>query len=495
MTSDSRDRFDLDFSDIHASVFPTDVREFDRVLARVRARDAQTDFRDVRVWRLSPLGIELVHTGSEDILGRSQKIDLELSIGGQRTSFEGLVVDVVKENNHISLAGVRLSEPKEIATSGEDKRRSKRWLCGEDFFPTCVSPTPGRFNEYMYFQIRDISSEGLQLICSLRNKYLIPGTQLNLTASFPMVGDLSLSVVISRIGITSEREKDYLVVGTEYTALSQNARNIIGQYLLQFGNAESLADLRKAGFFPQSVAKGTDFYFLKTESDYEQVLRLRLEAHRAGGTVDEGASVYDMSDRFDTNSRIIVAKYQDQIVASARIHYTSLEDPMEHEQFFEWPTEYPRRDTIFEITRVCTHPNFRSNDLLAGLLKFMATTCLQPQRPWVLISSTDALMPFYEKIGLRRTNIHYEHPVYKGRQNILLTNAFDILQGRAVHPVYWNAIWRDVADYLTEAGVLKPEGVDHARMRAYKILFPVALLFSGISRKPRKAKLQARLTR
>ncbi|MEQ8858638.1 MAG: GNAT family N-acyltransferase [Pseudomonadales bacterium] len=491
MTFVSRDKFDLDFSDIHASVFPTDVRDHDRIVARIRERGSGQEFQEAKVWRLSPLGVELVANSAEAVLTRSNKIDLELIIGGQRTSFEGLVVDVVRQNESISLAGVRLSQPKVTTTSDHDQRRSKRWLCGEDFFPTCVSPTPGRFNEYMYFQVRDISRDGLQMICSLRNKYLIPGTQLNLTASFPMVGDLSLTVEITRVGITSERDKDYLVVGTEYTSLSQNARNIVGQYLLQFGNAESLADLRKAGFFPQSVAKGTDFYFLKTEADYEEVLNLRLLAHRAGGTVDEHAKAQDMSDQFDSNSRIVVARYRDKIVASARIHYTALEERLEHEQYIQWPSDYPRRDTVFEITRVCTHPDFRSNDLLAGLLRFIATTCIQPQRPWVLISTTDAMLPFYRKIGLIQTDQHYEHPVYKGNQNVLLSNSLDVVKGKSVHPIYWNALWKDVFTYLSETGVLKPEPMDHARARAYKMLFPIALLVSGISRKPRKSSKRA----
>jgi predicted GNAT family N-acyltransferase len=486
MTFERRDRFDLDFSDIHASVFPTDIREHDRVIARVRRRIEGDEYQEARAWRLSPLGVELVTKGLEDILRKSQKIDLELIIAGHRTTFEGLVVDVVKENSEISLAGIRLSSPKPTLHSEDNQRRSKRWLCGEDFFPTGVSPTPGRFNEYMYFQIRDISREGLQLLCSLRNKYLIPGTQLNLTASFPMVGDLSLSVRVTRVGVTSERDKDYLVVGTEYASLSQNARSIIGQYLLQFGNAESLADLRDAGFFPQSMAKGTDYYFLKSEQDYEQVLKLRLLAHQSGGTVSEQTNMYDMSDRYDSNSRIIVAKYRGQIVASARIHYSPLEEPMEHEQYVEWPTSYPRRDTVFEITRVCTHPNFRSNDLLAGLLKFIATTCIQPQRPWVLISSTDAMVPFYQKIGLILTNLHYEHPVYRGKQNILLTNSLDVIRGRSVHPIYWNVIWNDVYHYLVETGILKPEPIDRARLRAYRLIFPFAVLIANISRRPRK---------
>lgn len=487
MTSDSRDKFDVDFSDIHEPVFPAEVRTHDRLIARVRAREPATDYQEVRVWRMSPFGVELRRDGSEEVLKRGSKIDLEFNFGGQRTFFEGLIVDVIRQNESISLAGVRLSHPQADSPSEHDKRRSTRWLCSEDFFPTCVAPTPGRFNEYTYFQIRDISQEGLRLVCSLRNKYLIQGMQLNLTASFPTVGDVALAVTITRLGVTSEREKDYLVVGTEYQDLSKAARDIIGQYLLQFGNADSLAELRQAGFFPRSVSKGTEFYFLKSEADYEEVLELRLLAHRAGGTIGEGASVYDMSDRFDSNSRIIVAKFKGRLVASARIHFSPLEGRLEHEQYIEWSPEHPRRDTVLEITRVCTHPEFRSNDLLAGLLRFLAITCFQPQRPWVLISSTNAMLPFYQKIGLKLTELHYEHPVYKGRQNVLLTNAIDILRGKAVHPIYWNVIWKDVYAHLLDTGTLKSSPVDHARIKLFKLLYPIAILVANISKRPRKA--------
>jgi hypothetical protein len=483
----SRDKFDIDFSEIHENIYPTDIRDSDRIAARVRERTIpESQFEPAKVWRMSPLGVELVCTEANSTLLKSKKIDLELTIAGQVNHFQGLVVDLVKENNHIVLAGVRLSSPRHSTTAEPNSRRSQRWLCSEDFYPTCVSPTPGRFNEYMYFQIRDISRDGFQLLCSLRNKYLIPGSELNLTASFPMVGDLSIPVTVTRIGVRSDREKDYLVVGTEYKHLSKTAKSVIGQYLLQFSNAETLSDLRESGFLPNSVAQGTDYYFLKNEADYEEVLKLRLLAHRKGGTLDDAADLYDMSDRFDSNSRIIIGKHKGRIIASARVHFSSLEEPMEHEGYVKWPSEYPRRDSVLEITRVCTHPEFRSNDLLAGMLKFLGITCFQPQRPWVLVSSTDRMLPFYKKIGLQLTELSYEHPVYQGKQNVLLTNAFDILKGKGVHPIYWNALWRDVYDYHLEAGAIRPEPLDKARIRVFRLLLPLGLLLSNLSRKPRK---------
>ena len=479
-TSDFRDRFSLDFSEIHGSVFPADVREEDRIVARIRKRVADSSFESIRIWRVSPLGIELVQNENSDYV-RGDKIDLEVTIGGQRTHFEGLVVDLVQKNEEISLIGIRLSNRGKDVESTTEKRRTTRWICSDDFFPTCISPTPGRFNEYIYFQIRDISEDGFQLICSLRNKYLIPGMQLNLTASFPMVGDLSLTVCVTRVGIISERGKDYLVVGTEFISLGKNSKNVIGQYLLQFTDAETLDDLRSADFFPKSVAKGTDFYFLKSESDYEEVLNLRLAAHLAGNTIDSESTAAEMGDIFDTNSRIIVGKCNGKIIASARVRFNVLDQPMEHEQYFNWPAHLPRRDQVFEITRTVTHPNFRRNDLLAALLQFISATCVQPQRPWVLFSSTDKLLSFYTKAGFKQTGISYNHPTYRGKQNVLVTNVHDFLLGRSSHPMYWNMIWGDVYSYLVDSGIIIPEPMDRARIRAYKLYYPIASVLYKLS--------------
>ena len=483
--SSSRDRFDLDFSGIHEQIDPADVRRQDRIVARIRPRDGDATFHSIQVWRLSPLGIELVNSTTHPY-HRGDKVDLEITIGGQRTYFEGLVVDRVESNDAINLVGIRISDRTQRSTPKLEQRRSTRWICSEDFYPTCVSPTPGRYNEYVYFRIRDISKDGFQLVCSLRNKYLIVGTQLNLTSSFPMVGDLSLSVKVVRIGIDTHQGKDRLIVGTEFLGLSQAAKNTIGQYLLQFSDAQSLEDLRKDGFFPESVSRGTDYYFLKSEEDYESVLELRLQAHKAGNTVAGELTPSDMGDIFDANSRIVVGKYKGEIIASARVHFNVLDEPMEHEQFLDWPATLPRRDQIFELTRVCTHPKFRSNDLLASLLRFIASTCLQPQRPWVLVSSTDKLLPFYEKIGLQATGMTYDHPVFLGNQNVLLSNGFDIILGKSTHPIYWNAIWKDVYSYLVESGLLSPDPMDRARIRVFKMLAPLAALLYRLSKTPKK---------
>jgi hypothetical protein len=243
------------FEAIHASIFPADVRVNDRILARVRKRDEDA-YVDVRVWRLSPLGVEIVDPDPELGLERGVPIDLELVIAGQRTAFEGLVVDLVADTSRLKLIGIRFSRQTEAHEVGVERRRSKRWLCSDEFLPTCVAPAPGRFDEYMYFRIRDISPDGLQLTCSLRNKFLIPGMRLHLTAVFPMGSVVVLQVEIARVGVMSIAGEERLVVGTTFLDLSPLGRRTIGQYLIQFSDADTLEQLRDVGFAPASMAQG-----------------------------------------------------------------------------------------------------------------------------------------------------------------------------------------------------------------------------------------------
>ena len=258
-------KYDLDFKQIHDLIRPADVRPSDRVIARLRKR-APSDAEYVRcqVWKLSPLGVELVYPSYGDFQ-KGDSIDIEITISGERSYFEGLIVDLVQANDDIKLIGIRLSKRSKTQSIDSDRRRSPRWICNQEFFPTAVAPGKIGIYDSMRFQVRDISRNGLQLTCSLRNKFLLPGMSLALAATFPEVGELLLRVRIVRIDITSEHGKDQLVIGTEFVSLSRRDRKVLGQYLIQFSDVESLEALRENGFEPHSVSRGVEFYFLKSE--------------------------------------------------------------------------------------------------------------------------------------------------------------------------------------------------------------------------------------
>jgi hypothetical protein len=494
----SRRDQDSGFAEIHQPVTPAEIRENDRVLARIRRRtDGGGSYEAIRVWRLSPLGIELIQEQATRVYAKGDSVDLELVLSGQRTTFEGLVVDHVAGASGTEVLGIRLSRKVASTLPGVNRRSSERWICSDEFLPTCVAPTPGRFDDFMYFQVRDISADGLQLSCSLRNKFLIPGMRLELTAVFPMAQVVHLDVEITRVRISSFGGRDRLVVGTKFRTLSDYARTTLGQYILQFSNLETVDDLRKQGLAPKHISYGVDFYNLKTEEDYRSVLELRLMAHLADGNVSEGTAAEDLADIYDARARIVIGKFRGKTVATARIRYNELEEPLEHEAHLVWPSSLPRRDQIIEISRVATHPGFRRGDLLAALFRFVYMNVAFGDRPWGVISCLDHMVPFYEKIGFRPTDLKHTEPQWKPDRllNIMIANMYDLMLGKGVNPIYWNFMWRDVADYCSAHGMIKPTGTDRARLLIYKAIGPISGLvmqvmkFSrGVKRKVSSAK-------
>jgi hypothetical protein len=489
--SSPRDGYDLDFNEIHSIVRPTDIRNNDRILARVRVRSDSKppEYVPAQVWRLSPLGVELVQPEGEIQFSKGDPVDLEITLAGQRTSFEGLVVDLVRANESIELLGIRLSRRRVEDVPQDDRRKAVRWLCSDEFFPTCMAPTPGRFDDFVYFQIRDISNEGLQLVCSLRNKFLIAGMRLRLTAVFPMGSVISIQVEISRIGITSIGGRDRLVVGTKFVELSSFARQAIGQYLVQFSDVESLEDLRLAGLAPKSLSLGVDFYNLKSEDDYVEVLELRKLAHTLDGNLKSSITAAEMGDIDDARARIVVGKYHGKIVSTARIRYNELDEPLEHESHVAWPKELPRRDQIIEVSRVATHPAFRRNNLLAALFRFTCHNIIQPERPWLVMSCLDQMVPYYQKIGFRKTGLRHTEPIWKEEKvlNVMIVNINEMVLGRNVNPIYWNLIWKELAVLLIEQQAVTPTGMDKVRLMLYKLIGPFAD-FIFLFRRPKKIK-------
>jgi hypothetical protein len=487
-----RSSHQLDFTDIHQLIDPADIRTHERVLARIRKRVQDSQFVDIQVWRLSPLGVELVANSTTEQFQKGDPIDLELVLSGQRTSFEGLVVDLVLDDPDSPILGVRLSRKVGSTVPGVERRTGERWICSDEFLPTCVAPTPGRFDDFMYFQVRDVSAEGLQLSCSLRNKFLIPGMRMSLTTVFPMAQVVQLEVEIVRVGISAFAGRDRLVVGTRFRSIGDHAKAVIGQYILQFSNVETLADLRTAGMVPKSVSLGVDFYNLKSEEDYRAVLELRYIAHTSDGNLKVGATPESLADINDARSRIVVGKYKGKAVATARIRFNDLDEPLEHEAYIEWPKTLPRRDQIIEVSRVATHPDFRRNDLLAALFRYSYLNLVQRDRPWIVISCLDGMVPFYEKIGFVHTGLRHREPLWKDDRvlNIMIINTFELIVGRGVNPFYWNMMWRDVAQYLSAQSVIEPTGIDKIRMIAYRALGPVssAIVFlRHVTRKRTKA--------
>jgi len=93
-----------------------------------------------------------------------------------------------------------------------------------------------------------------------------------------------------------------------------------------------------------------------------------------------------------------------------------------------------------------------------------------------VISCLDHMVPFYEKLGFKHTGLRHTEPQWKEDRvlNVMIVNLFELIVGRGVSPFYWNFMWRDVAQYLRDQGVVKPNGLDRIRITAFKAVAPLS---------------------
>ena len=482
-----RDFTDTNYKELHDIVFPADVRKTDQINARIRASGTETDYEPVRVWKLSPLGIEIINEPSFDHR-KSDKVDLQLVVGNQTTTFEGLIVDLVEGTGHPPIIGIRFSKKQIDQTPHQNRRRGTRWNCSNQFFPVGIAPSPVQFNDFLYFSVRDVSRTGLRVLTSLRNKFIVPGMNLDLQVSLPMTSQIFLQTRIARVGLTAENGKDYLEVGLEFVSLSDTNREVIGQYLIQFTDAESLNEIREQGFYPTSLSKGIDYYFIKSEAEFREVLELRLAANRRAGKIPDSYTADSMADIYDSRARIIVGKYRGSIVGTIRLSFTELGERLEHEKYVQLPEGFPRRDQILECARAATSPDFRKSDLWNSLIQHVAIAALQAKRSCVLMSTTAELVPTYIRIGFKDTGLRYVHPLYPEQEQIVMTiELSEVIMGIGVGPIYWNLVWRDVSKYIIESSVIDPTRLNSIRLTMYKLFSPVSVAFMILSNRPKKS--------
>ncbi len=459
--------------DIHSLITPADIRSGEPIKCFITFGEKK---QEVRVWRVSPLGLEIVKDHNLSEISEGTHIDIELFIGMNKTEHKGLIVCSEWHEEKVALIGLRFYSRPPEKWSGSERRTTSRWLASEDYCPTGVFANPARFNDFVFFKITDLSKDGMGFQTSLRNKFLIKGMELETTVSFPMIGTANTVFSIQNVTITNKNGKDILSVGCAFRNTSAIFRENAANYLLQFSNDIDYSKLKHEGMLAGELSKAVEFRFVKSKEEYEEVIELRKRAYGEAGKLNENSKV---SDIFDSRARIIIGVFKGRIIASTRLIFNETEDSMEHDQFVIFKDDMPRKDEICEITRVCIDKEFRGTNVLALLLKQVGITVAQSGRKYILGCATDKLLPLYLKIGFRKTDYTYLHKDLNDlKHTVFLCNVHDVAKGIGVNPIVWNILWHDCVSFIRENRIVVMDPASNIRLGIYQLFKPLADLIS-----------------
>jgi predicted GNAT family N-acyltransferase len=462
---------------IHGSVIPADVRPGDPISACVRTAGALGEGAAAPVWRISPLGVELVRTAPLRAVSAGDALDVTMRVGGSVSSFPALRVAAIRSDRGRELVALRWAEPAAGNDRPASERRSvSRFGCEREWLPTGTVANAVRYDDRIRFRIADISRSGMQLLTSLRNKFLIPGVEFTGSCTFPTVGQAEIAFRVVRAGLAQDGAKRFVALGVTWSVRDPEVRELVGQYLLQFGPGATVQELRETGFHVQSSSRAVDFGAIRTDGEYREVLALRRVAYLRAGKVGPGAREEDMGDALDARSRILVAKYRGRIVASVRLMFPpSADAPLKHEDYVALPPGTPARDEVVELSKFCTHPEFRGSDLFYTLVKHCALTTMQSGRRYAVMSCTDELVRPYGRVGFRKLGASYVHPTMGLEHHLMIAEVDKVVAGKDVNPVVWNLIGgSELWSFARLCGVAPESRLLHARVSLWRVFGPLA---------------------
>ena len=392
----------------------------------------------------SPLGILLVSENTTSLkLGDS--LDLNITVNGEQSIVAGVIVAITPETNHV-LVRFYASDNTEV---GLERRRGNRWICPPNLLPRAVSPSPGRFNEFLEFQVRNFSKNGLEMYVSSDADYLVPGMLLNLAVSLPLVGNTQITAKVLRTSLISLGGSEVMSIGSEFVSIHDHDRELIGQYLLQFTDIDSITEVRQIAYI--STNQKVECSFVKTQSQFHKLLE-SLEGH--------GAS--EMT--FSLDNRIAILESKSQVLAALSVTF-----PTSPEAVFE-RDETVRADETIQVSDIVIFDSHRTNFILRCLLKSIAESCITDQRQHICIRTSVLPSDDLSKFGFNST-----------RDGIYVAHPTSSLVGGNTTISNWSFIWESCAATLLRDNTSRLYGI-HKRMHIlYKILSRPARLLSFLT--------------
>ncbi|HET6410850.1 MAG TPA: GNAT family N-acyltransferase [Anaeromyxobacter sp.] len=460
---------------IHGAVDPADVHPGDPVEVHLGVPGRHDRPVPSRVSRISPLGVELVRPRELSGVRAGTAIDLTLRIGTSVSDFRSVPVLATAREHGDELLALRFEARRPSLVRGE-QRGASRWVCLPEYPPTGIAPNAVRYEDFVYFRVVDVSWSGMQLETSLRNKFLVPGVELESTCTFPTLGQVHLVLRIVHARVINRGDKQVLGLGVKYSSRSRAAVDTIGQYLLRFGSGPTVQELCAEGFRIRFSSRSLDFCSIRTEEEYREVLRLRRLAYVHSRKVSADAKDVDMADSYDRSSRILVAKHRGRVVGTARLMFPRSEgERLNHEDFLDLPPGLPPRQELVEVFKTCTHPGYRGSDVFYTLLMHVGLNILQSGRRYALMSATDSLAPIYERFGFRRVGVSYQHPAMRLRHHLMILDVGRVVAGRGINPLFWNLVggW-DLWNFGKLCGIVAIDPWTVVRVRLWRLLRPAA---------------------
>jgi len=445
---------------VHGDFEPLSIRKGEPIQAEVEYSKRKTT---VDLWSISPVGAEFAW--DQEPLSIGQRLNLKLRFNRKNLDFKAIEISHFEEKHGRKTYGLKWST---AAEPTQDHGPNHRWATAPDFSPTVICPNPLLFDESLLFKVVNISADRALLHTSMRNKVLIPGIELEGTWSFPLIGAAPGSFIVRKVYVVSEGGIKKLALEVQFTKRFRELNTLAGEYILQFGQAHSVAEIRNTGLNLKNAKNAILNDSVKTEKDYQEVIELRKRAYLRYSSGDSP----ELSDHFDANSRILTARHQGKIVGTLRLIFHKPGDVLEVGEHLKVPENFPAHEELIEASRLAVDPDYQLSSVVLDLQRQMFVVMVQTGRRFMVGATPDHLSENYKRIGAEVIKeIHYSPKSCPNlKLYLMVLDLYDILANpERVGPVMWNRMYDKLADYTERHEMIHMSELKKLSRRIYRL--------------------------
>ena len=285
----------------------------------------------------------------------------------------------------------------------------KRMVTHPLIIPTLKTRDPFEPGRYIFFSVQNLSSNGMMLTSSLRNKHLFPGMTLR-KSSLCLPGDepilLDLVIKNTRVG----DKPGWFHLGCKVKKPSQSYFAKIQNYVILFGNLSTLAksEARQEILDDQNaIEEGLSFKTVSSDDEYSEVLALRAIMSLKQQNILSSAQRV-LSDKATT----IAGYLNGQIICSFELRMSSLghqswiTEVSGHGQF---PGEVVD-DNVLEISQLNVHPSGRKTAIFVAIYQRLYGFCTINGMPKIMISVPLPFTNLFRSMGFQEVGLRFPHP-------------------------------------------------------------------------------------
>ncbi len=307
-----------------------------------------------------------------------------------------------------------------------NNRRSQRVTISQMFPVTAIFSDPNNFDDFIIATLLDISTEGLRLETSLRNKFLREEQHLAGTLNFPMTGAIPVRAKIKRMGESfGQSDEPVLEIGVELETTTELFRSSFEHYLRFFSDENYLE-------FESQVKRNA-------KKPFQMKIVNSIELFQKIKTIRVAMRVPELPLQLICNAKLLSYNGKSEaLVAATRIALYTKEQRTAARNLFELPNDFPsalNQVEIFDVT-ILDMATSHIDSILFDIWSQAVVTAAAASREYIVGIVPSNLVALFSKMGAVKTTVEdFEH-------TLMVAKTVDIMMGQNLTFDMWYRLGR-----------------------------------------------------